>query len=175
MFIYKRRQKFLDFYRKYVNYTEKKYNYNQELKVTNEKYDKFIVGSDQVWNYNNNGKDFAYFLDFVEENNKKISYSSSFGVKSIPNSLKDEYAKYLSQIKYLSTREEYGCRIIKELTGEKADLVLDPVFLLDKNKWLSLIKKEKKKEKYIFCYTNRSNQIKDFLNQTQYPLKDCRI
>src|SRR5690554_6008547 len=48
MFIYKRRQRFLGFYRKYVNYTEKKYNYNQELKETNEKYDKFIVGSDQV-------------------------------------------------------------------------------------------------------------------------------
>ena len=175
VFIYKRKQKFIDFYRKYVNYTDKKYYSNQELKKINTKYDKFIIGSDQVWNYNNNGNDFSYLLDFVEEKNKKVSYSSSFGLKSIPDKLTDQYTKYLSLFKYLSTREDYGRKIIKELTGKEAELVLDPVFLLDKDDWLSFIKNGNKRENYIFCYTNRSNQIENFLNQTQYPLINCKI
>jgi len=175
MFIYKRRQKFLNFYKIYTRYTNERFSSSKELKKLNEKYNKFIVGSDQVWNYNHNGSDFAYLLDFVEEENKKISYSSSFGLATIPNGLKDKYIKYLGQIKFLSTRESYGVDIIKEITGRQSELVLDPVFLLNKEQWLSICNNNKKKEKYIFSYTNRSNQLRDFLLQTKYSLENCKI
>lgn len=175
LFISRRRQRFLDFYKRYTHCTNERFSSSKETKKLNREFDKFIVGSDQVWNYNHNGSDFAYFLDFVDEGNKKISYSSSFGLATIPKNLKDKYIEHLSQIKHLSTRENYGVKIIKELTGRESELVLDPVFLLNKEQWLSLCHNNQKKEKYIFCYTNRSDQLRDFLKQTKFPVENYKI
>ena len=48
-----------------------------------DKYDKFVVGSDQLWNpYWFNP---TYFLDFVNQKNKKVSYATSIGVSSLEN------------------------------------------------------------------------------------------
>ena len=151
-FMSSRRKKFVDFYNAKLQCTDRQFTSSEEAKELNGLYDKFIVGSDQVWNYNHNGADFSYLLNFVEDDNLKISYSSSFGVTSIPDELKDEYIKNLSKIKYLSTREEFGVTLIKDLIGRKAELVLDPVFLLDKNQWLSLCNKSNNKEKYVCIY-----------------------
>lgn len=174
-FMNKRRKNFLKFYRNNLQCTEKIYRTSEEAEELNPIYDKFIIGSDQVWNYSNNGEDFAYFLNFVEEDNKKIAYSSSFGLSSIPEKFKKEYAENLTKIKYLSSRESIGLALIKDLTGRQAKLVLDPVFLLDKSQWTNLCKKKTSKEKYIFCYTNKTRQFNDFISQTKYPLKDYSI
>lgn len=175
VFMAKRRREFQRFYANNLDCTEKCYTSSREAEELNSKYDKFIIGSDQVWNYKNNGKDFAYFLNFVDDNNKKISYSSSFGLANIPQDLKEEYITNLKEIKYLSSRESYGTQLIKELTGREAELVLDPVFLLDKNHWKSLCEKNNEKERYIFCYTNKMSQYEDFISQTNYPIGQIKI
>jgi len=175
LFMSSRRKKFLDFYNKNLVCTNKQFTSSEEAKSLNGSYDKFIVGSDQVWNYKNNGADFSYLLDFVEDDNQKISYSSSFGLASIPDNLKDKYVENLNKIKYLSTRENFGVILINDLVGRKAELVLDPVFLLDKNQWLSMCKKSEAKEKYIFAYTNRSEQLEDFLKRTSYPMANKKV
>lgn len=175
VFMNQRKRKFVDFYSENLECTEKQYTKNEQLEELNDKYDKFIIGSDQVWNYKNNGMDSAFFLDFVKDDNKKISYSSSFGLAEIPNELKNEYIENLNRIKYLSTREEFGVELIKDLTGRNAELVLDPVFLLNKKQWLSLSKKTKVKKKYVFSYTNRPGQWKDFLNKTSYSMQDKKV
>jgi hypothetical protein len=177
VFMSKRRKKFQHFYANNLNATEKCYKSSSEAEELNSKYDKFIVGSDQVWNYKNNGKDFAYFLNFVDDKNKRIAYSSSFGLANIPKDLKDDYIANLNGIKNLSSRESYGVKLIKELTGREAELVLDPVFLLDKNHWKSLCKKNSNKndEKYIFFYTNKTSQYKDFISQTNFPIDEYKI
>jgi hypothetical protein len=113
IFMYKRTKKFERFYRENLNLTSTIYHSSEELRSINNSYDKFIVGSDQVWNYNNNGRDFAYLLDFVEEDRKKISYSSSFGIADIPNDLIERYKYYFNKIPNLSTREDYGVKLIK--------------------------------------------------------------
>lgn len=171
-----RRKKFQKFYSKKLNTTKKKYTTNKELEKLNNKYDKFVVGSDQVWNYTHNGKDFAFFLNFVHNSNKKISYASSFGLVDIPIELKDEYTENLEAIKHLSTREEYGVNLIKQLTGKNAEHVLDPVFLLSKNEWINILKeKRQKKNDYIFSYTNQSGQLEEFTNLTDYPVANYKI
>lgn len=86
-----RKYRFNKFYRRYLHCTASIYHSSAEAKVLNDKYDKFIVGSDQVWNYENNGRDFAFLLDFVTDDEKKISYSSSFGLSSVPKDLRKEY------------------------------------------------------------------------------------
>lgn len=175
LFMRRRRKEFLKFYDEHLNCTSQRYSSSKEAEALNGEFDKFIVGSDQVWNYNNNGKDFAYLLDFVDDDNKKISYSSSFGLATIPDNLKESYIENLKRIKYLSTRESYGVQLIKGLTGRDAELVLDPVFLLNKEQWLSLCENAPKKGRHIFCYINRLSQWRDFLAQTKYPVNGFQI
>lgn len=175
-FMKKREKEFGEFYSQYLNTTDEVYKSSSDLEKINDEYDKFIVGSDQVWNYGHNGNDYSFFLNFVKDDNKKISYSSSFGLSEIPEELKDNYKKYLNEIKHLSTREEYGVKLIKELTSREAELVLDPVFLLDKSHWKTFYQDSKlKNQDYVFSYTNKKGQFKDFVSKTNYPLKNKKV
>ena len=48
-------------------------------------FDKYICGSDQIWNpFLTGGVDTSYYLSFVKENCKKIAYAPSFGTGKIP-------------------------------------------------------------------------------------------
>ncbi|MEO4795941.1 polysaccharide pyruvyl transferase family protein [Bacteroides uniformis] len=164
-----RKIRFRKFYKRYLKCTETIYSTSQSVAVLNRQYDKFIVGSDQVWNYEHNGKDFAFLLDFVEKKEKKISYSSSFGLCSIPDEFLEKYRTYLNDIQYLSVRESYGVEIIRKLTGRIAKLVLDPVFLMKKEDWQSLC--HLINEKYVFSYTNQPHQFETFLNQISFNIR----
>ena len=157
------------FYSNCLKTTGELFRNSKEAAKLNGKYDKFIVGSDQVWNYSNNGGDTAYLLDFVGDDSKKISYSSSFGISSLTPDISGVYSKLLKKFARLSTRESIGTQIIEDITGKKAHLVLDPVFLLEREEWEKIRERRKKSKKnYIFFYTNRQSQIRDFLN-TGYP------
>lgn len=164
VFMLNRRKAFDRFFSKYLKTTQKIYRTSSKAKELNEMYDKFIVGSDQVWNPFNNGRDTAYLLDFVSDDTKKISYSSSFGADGIDNELKSRYIKYLSRFSRLSVREQAGVDLIKEECGIDAHLVLDPVFLPDRSLWNKMAKTaETSKKDYFFFYTNSDSQINDFM------------
>lgn len=159
----KRRRQFEKFYTSYIEKTEKCYTNSTDAAELNDKFDKFIVGSDQVWNPANNGQDMAYLLDFVEDNHKKIAYSSSFGVSGLDDNNSKLYANYLSKFYRLSSREMAGVALVESLTGRKdIHLVMDPVFLIDRCAWDALAA-PKDKTKYVFFYTNRDSQIDDFV------------
>lgn len=172
-FLQRRKSKFIPFYKK-LHCTKKTYYNVAQLGEISDSFDKYVVGSDQVWNPNNNGRDIAFLLSFVKDPSKKISYSSSFGVSSIPEDLIEDYRRCLRDFAHLSCREEYGCRLIKDLTGRDATHVLDPVFLLDKERWGDCIGRDNK-ESFVFCYTNRESQLSDFLKSTHYPLEGSKI
>lgn len=176
MFMAQRRRNFAKLYNKYTLKTEKRYKTSKELEELNGKFNFFLVGSDQVWNPRNNGSDMTYLLEFVTDNKKKISYASSFGVSTIPQELVLPYSKNLNDIEHLSTREEMGAEIIKRLTGRDAKIVLDPVFLLNRNQWETLAQKEQvEKSKFIFVYTNRKNQFEKMVKTTGIDLKEYKI
>jgi len=158
-----RKRKFEKFNKEYLHISPKAYYDIKELDAVNELYDMFIVGSDQVWNPGNNGKDIAYMLSFVKDEKKTMSYASSFGLLEVPEYIKNDYARNLMRIAHLSTRELSGVSIIKDLTGRDAQLVLDPVFLLKKEQWQELIVDKKRGGKYLFSYTNRKDQMGKFL------------
>ena len=73
-FMKKRGKNFEVFYNDYLHKTVKIYTSSEEVQELNNHYDKFIVGSDQVWNPKHNGGDSAFLLDFVSEEKKRISY-----------------------------------------------------------------------------------------------------
>lgn len=125
----------------------------KKLKKINDQFDYFIVGSDQIWNYNfgyAEDKDFLRFADY----NKTISYAPSFGISNIDETWKERISSGLNHIKYLSVRENQGAKIIKELINRDTEVVLDPTLLLSKEEWCQIQKKPKKmiKEKYILTY-----------------------
>jgi hypothetical protein len=139
-------------------------------------YDRYIVGSDQVWNYEHNGHDTTYFLDFVKDKNKTASYASSFGLASIDLDKQAIYKEALSAIKWLAVREDTGQRIVYDLIGRKARLVLDPVFLLDIEAWKELSDKNFPcRRKYVLVYTTEKFVVKKFVETTQYDLSQYVI
>ncbi len=105
-----------------------------QLYALNDEFDAFVCGSDQIWL--SSAFDENYFLSFVQDSNKKISYAPSLGTTTIGNGIiKNKMKKLISSIDYLSVREQQGADLIKELTSREAKVVLDPTLLLDHEDW----------------------------------------
>lgn len=160
-----RTEKFNEFKYAYLKFSKNHIGWKQLIETNND-YDTFIIGSDQVWNPINIGTDFFNLL-FTADDKYRISYASSFGVSSIPASQRKKTKHYLERIQCLSTREKAGVNIIKEMTGRDATLVCDPTLLVDRKIWDELKGQERfVKEKYIFCYFLGNNpQHRDFANR----------
>lgn len=132
--------------------TEPYSTYKELTKACNDKYRSVIVGSDQLWLPVNVVADY-YTLNFVPEGVDRVSFSTSFGISSIPSKYKETYKEFLKKIDYLSVREDAGKKIIKSLIGKEASLVCDPTLLFNKEEWMIIQEKERFiKDKYIFCY-----------------------
>ncbi|MBQ9805133.1 MAG: polysaccharide pyruvyl transferase family protein [Clostridia bacterium] len=118
------------------------------------RYDRIIVGSDQVWNPVVTGNDMNYYLAFSQNAAQKASYAPSFGVANVADADKEQIASLLSDFTYLCAREERGAEIIKELTGRSVPVVIDPTMLVSRDEWLKQPKKVKlPKGKYVLLYT----------------------
>ena len=144
-----------------MNFSEKLAK--NELTRISDSYDIYIVGSDQVWNPLITGGDTAYFLDFVKDNHKKISYAASFGVSSWPPEYKIPAGKLLELFHLISTREKTGADIVRNLTVQKPTLTVnvDPVFLLDCDEWRRFVNALTEQKPYIFIYVVGSGNQSD--------------
>ena len=125
----------------------------EDLKKLNELCDGFVIGSDQVWNYGisrNFGK--MFYLDFAEEQKKKIAYAVSFGhgVDFAPAEERVKIADYMSRFDGISVREADGVRLCRDDYGILAKQVLDPVFLADPSIYQGLIEKSSHREEEPF-------------------------
>lgn len=141
------------------------------------KFTYFVCGSDQVWNPNYPQTSNIDFLQFTEQS-KRIAFSPSFGVSEIPESKKSIYSKFLNEIPYLSVRENQGAKIIKDLTGRDAKVLVDPTLLLNKEDWMSLVKKPDMTipKKYILTYFlgNQKKEYNNFIYKTANE-NDCTV
>lgn len=119
----------------------------------NSDFDYFVVGSDQVWNPIFRNGSSIDFLTFASQE-KRIAYAPSFGISEIPQEYVQLYKKWLSEFPYLSVRENAGAKIIKDLTGREAQVLVDPTLILTKEKWLSVAKPAKNKplKNYLLTY-----------------------
>lgn len=125
----------------------------EDLKELNELCDGFVIGSDQVWNYGisrNFGK--MFYLDFAEEQKKKVAYAVSFGhgVDFAPPEERVKIADYMSRFDGISVREADGVRLCQDDYGIRAQQVLDPVFLADPSIYQGLIEKSSHREEEPF-------------------------
>lgn len=117
-------------------------------------YDKFVIGSDQVWN-----PKFDRLREFdlatFTEGDKRISFSASFGISELPEQYKEKTAQELKKFKAISVREDAGKRIVEELTGRTdVEVLVDPTMLLTSEEWDNVSKKPEqlKTNKYILNY-----------------------
>ncbi|MFR5172499.1 MAG: polysaccharide pyruvyl transferase family protein, partial [Clostridium paraputrificum] len=156
-------KKFKEYRNKYMKLSEKTYYGDNALKKDVPRYDIYISGSDQILNSTLSGNSKSYYLSFID-GVKKISYASSFGRENITDFEKKCIGEELIKFQRLSVRESNGMNIIKEYSSCSSTLVLDPVFLLDKEKWRDKCKETKFPSKYILVYAMEySNIMEEFI------------
>lgn len=117
-----------------------------ELEKLNEYADCFVMGSDQVWNYGiSKPYHGAFFLNFVQDDKKKLSYAASFGHPGFyaPEEEIQRTREYLSRFDGISVRETDAVGIVNHTFGLKAERVLDPVFTVNRELFKKLMKKSK--------------------------------
>lgn len=146
-------QAFKNFTKNNIKETDFRISANNIPNDLSNRYDFFVTGSDQVWNPFFRFGSSIDFLTFAPKN-KRIAFSPSFGISEIPVQFVERYKQWLTDIPYLSVREHAGARIIKELTGRDAAVLVDPTLMLTKEKWLSISKPAKNKPngKYLLTY-----------------------
>lgn len=158
----KRKRKINEFVKKHVKVSDKVYKRN-ELYLSNDIYDLFITGSDQVWNLNIHKGDTSYMLDFVNDSSKKGSYAASFGYGDIPEQFKEDTISLLKSFNYYNLRERQGQDILKKYLNKESNLVLDPTLLLTKEDYKPIIDKVHSIKKYVLIYNiTKSESLVEF-------------
>lgn len=171
---------------KFLNFTKKNINvdnfeifpYTKNIPIIDD-YNYFIVGSDQVWNYNHYRGSWIDFLQFAPPE-KRIAYAASIGLDEIPKEREEQFKKYISGMKYISVREQRAKEIIEELTDKKADVVLDPTLMLSAEQWakISVRPSIDIPQKYILLYflgkisDVRMSYIKEYAQKHEYSILD---
>lgn len=149
-----RKRKFLDYQNEHLHISDRvitSKNCTEEEWLN--KYDYFFCGSDQIWNPSYRTTSSLAFLSFAKKG-AAVAIAPSFGVATIPEERRNNFAQWINHIDYLSVREVAGQKIIKELTGRHADVLLDPTMAIPVEQWKQLAKKTdcKLPPKYILCY-----------------------
>ncbi|EIY8434456.1 polysaccharide pyruvyl transferase family protein, partial [Escherichia coli] len=137
---------FEDFRNKYLNRTKAFHSLN-DLMELEDSYSSVIVGSDQVWRpkmYSDLTEIEIYFLSFISQKTKKISYAASFGVERWEYDKNDNVThkaqKYLNKFNSISVREKSGVDICNSVFDIRAEHVLDPTLLIGRDFFDNLIK-----------------------------------
>lgn len=175
-----RRERFLEFNKENMNITDEIIFHNEVPDNFHEKYDYFIIGSDQIWNYKFEDRfsDFAFATFAPEE--KRISFSASFGVSKVPEGNYKEYEE-LKNMKAISVRENVGEEIVEKITGRQdVQVLIDPTMMLSAEKWASVMKKPEKlkSNKYILKYflgelsQEKNKEIEKFAKENNCDIID---
>lgn len=151
----------------------RKYYTLDDLRATNEAYDVFICGSDQIWAPNQ--FDERYYLSFVDDKRKTLAYAPSIGLPVIPEHLKPRMAQLIRDIAHLSVREEQGAEIIYDLTGLRVPVVLDPTLLISKERWRDMAATPTIQEPYVLCYFLGANPKHRELAERYKSKSGCKL
>lgn len=171
----KRFRNFKEFYEINVKATADTFDKNT-IHLSNNLFDSFIVGSDQVWNLDLTGSDFNYLLKFANNDKTRISYASSLGGFKISSDNRHEYFECLKSFKKLLVREKEGLTEINEKLGLNGEVVLDPTLLLNDREWDKLVSNKLDiKEDYILVYfIDRTKENFEYI-RTFAKRKNCKL
>ncbi len=167
----KRKMKY--FREKYLTDVHSHLRSSKEIYEFNKTIDTYVVGSDQVWNPEiTEGLQEGYFCTFRiwrKERSRYIAYAASIGEEHLEKKFDQPVSEYLVNFDAISLREPSAIPYIEKLCNRNLQAVLDPVFLLEREEWESLINTNRKKKKgYIAVYYTEYNPtMADYLRQLE--------
>lgn len=134
------------------------------------KFDAYVVGSDQVWRPCYSPCITNYFFDFISPNEKvkRVAYAASFGVDEWEFSEEETSVckDLLKLFDGVSVRENSATVLCEKYLGRNDALhVLDPTMLLEKEDYIRIVEKENepKSPGNLFCYildeSREKNQV----------------
>jgi len=185
---YRKEKKIRVFRKARLNVSPKEYNSKIVLKNSPPLYDIYVSGSDQIWNpfFTMNGQKgitLSYYLDFAPHDRRRIAFSSSFGLKEIPDSVKSVIVSELKKYYRISTRETEGVKILESI-NINAVTTIDPTLLLDAKDYYSLFEAKQQPQNNLFTYFIHNQKetalglisyIKDKYQLNEYPDEELII
>lgn len=160
------------FVKKHMRLTEE-IKSKKDLQNLNKTIDNYVVGSDQVFKEQFLRKAVEKFL-FTETDfsKRRVGFSASFGLNKFECEDYDLriYKRYFRRFDAISTREKSGVDVCKNTFGVDAEHIIDPVFLVNKDKYNQLIDENNKKYEnkivgYVFKYNNNTKEAIDALRE----------
>lgn len=115
-------------------------------------YDKVFVGSDIVWGRDITNNDYNYFLEFINNPQKKYAFSSSVGTSKVTGE-EEKLNKLLNEFQLIAVREEDTVEWVRKVSGREAFWVCDPTMLLTIDEWKAIVPpRYNTKKKYVLVY-----------------------
>lgn len=148
-------RQFDEFRAKFLKFSDREYTSLAELRANPPEADMYIVGSDQVWRFDENFREediYAMLLDFGPEKVRRISYAASFGRSDFSDEEVSRMAPLLSKFDKISVRELSGLGVCDRAGIANAQVVCDPTFLLPAAEYLKIASPVMTEKKYVFCY-----------------------
>lgn len=168
-----------NFAKKYLDITNK-LNFSQCQKLS-KKIKGVILGSDQILRleYITYNLD-KYLLNWADKNCRKIALSASFGIdineflscRQYTKKIAKQMQNALQSFDYLSCREISGKKIFKNVFSLDSDHIIDPVFLIEKEKFVriandSSINNSDKIVSYVLDYNSEYDKLYKYLSEKE--------
>lgn len=141
-------------------------------------YDVIVHGSDQIWRKQPiiNKYNPVYFGKHQIRTRKRLSYAASMGILPEKDSDKQEIKSLLSNLDYISVREQNLLDLVKSLGYSVAHQDIDPTLLLPSDDWVNMFNLKKKSgEKYAIYYKMKNSfdisQLQKFASAKGLNLK----
>lgn len=170
----------LTFVDKYIQpQTRYIYSTDELRKECEDRFDAYIVGSDQVWRpIYVPGLIGNMFLDFTNGwNVKRIAYAASFGTDApeYTEEAKELCSSLIEKFDAVSVREQSGLYVFDDFGWKVKNprFVLDPTMLLTRDDYNKVLSQENNMAKgKIFCYVlDKSNEVKTVISKIQKQIK----
>lgn len=125
---------------------------DEDFDKLNERFDVFVVGSDQIWNASMLNR--RYFLDYVRQGKIKAAYCPSMGSGIVLKRQRKVFKQYLKDFNYIATREFQLKQILTPLLSQPIEHLLDPSMLYPLEEYLKIAHLPEQIEagKYLLCY-----------------------
>ena len=146
-------------HKKFNNFINKRYQLST-IKGISKNYDIFIMGSDQIWNPKiTKGFDGYYFgyLPFPKEKRKYIAYAASMESDNLSETAKDYLRKAVCNFDAIGVRETRLADLLRPLTNQNIQVVLDPTLLVNTSIWENFINISPSEKKYVLIYQARGS------------------
>lgn len=170
-------RKFEQFYTEKFNRSQKKYfseSFNDVC--SDEGIDAFVCGSDTIFCVDEFGIDDGYYANYpCMRGGYAISYAASFGDSHFTEETYALLKARLSNFKAIGIRERGMLPYIRKHTSVRAEKVLDPTLLLDREDFERIEAGRLEESPYILLYARRYNKQMFSYAEKLAKEKGCKI